>query len=203
VTDASPRRPDALAAWVDAAGTAAGLRWLWRAVVALLVLGLLGFLVTGANGPPDPRLGAAGGAPAPSRPPIAGFGDTAFRVQHAGTATAAFCGALAETSDQHQGGMMGRRDLGGFDAMVFRFPADTQVPFYNRNVPIDLSIAWFDSGGRYVRGADMPSCPNVESCPLFSAGTSFRYALETPKGGMARLGVGPGSTIVVGGTCPS
>lgn len=202
MTDAPPRRPDVLAGWADAAATTAGLRWLWRAVVALLVLGLLGFLVTGANGPADPHLGASSAPSTTARPPIAGFGETGFRVQHAGPGATAFCGALAETSEQHQRGMMGRRDLGALDAMVFRFAADTQVQFYNRNVPIDLSIAWFDSAGRYVRGADMPSCPDLDSCPLFNAGAPFRYALETPKGGMGRLGVGPGAVLSVGGTCP-
>ena len=174
-------------------------RWLWRAIVGLLVLAGLAFLLVGAEGPADPHLAPSSG-PA-TRAGIAGFGQTGFTVRAASGATTSLCGALADTEPQHQRGMMGRSDLAGYDAMVFRFAGDTNVQFFNKGVPIDLSIAWFDAGGRFVKGTDMPACPEADACPLFSAGAPFRYALEAPKGGLTRLGVGPGAVLTVAGAC--
>ena len=176
-------------------------RWLSRVVVALFALSMLGLVVTGANGPANPHLAPPGVVSTRSMP---GFAEIAFTVRAAKQQSGAqLCGALADSQPQHQRGMMGRHDLGGYDAMVFRFGGDATVPFYNRDVPIGLSIAWYDAAGRFVKGADMPSCPNVDSCPLFGAGAPYRYAVEAPQGGLARIGVGPGSTLAVGGACPS
>jgi len=175
-------------------------RWLSRVVVALFALSMLGLIVTGANGPADPHLAPPGAAGSRSIP---GFTEIALTVRAADQPQAGgpSCAALADSMQQHQRGMMGRHNLGGYDAMVFRFAGDATVPFYNRAVPIALSIAWFDGSGHFVKGAEMPSCPDIDSCPLFGAGAPYRYALEAPQGGLARLGVGPGSTISIGGAC--
>ena len=192
------RRPDAPERRLPDDSLTAGIRWTGRATVALLVLSLLALVVKGANGPANPHLAPSGAVRS-----IPGFGQIAFKVQPAAGPRPAglYCAALADSAQQHQRGMMARHDLGGYDAMVFRFSADTATPFYNRNVPITLSIAWFDASGRYVKGTDMPACPDIDACPLFQSGAPYRYALETPQGGLAHLGVGPGSSIAVGGSC--
>jgi len=172
------------------------LGWL----IALLILaGVSALLAVGANGPPNPRLAPAGAAGA------GGFGEVAFRVTPAGDALPASterCALLAETPAQQQKGLMGRRDLGGYDGMIFRFAVDTSGTFYMRNVPIPLSIAWFDANGRFVSTADMEPCPDREGCPQYPAAGPYRFAVETGKGGMSELGVSPGSVLVVGGACP-
>jgi uncharacterized membrane protein (UPF0127 family) len=109
------------------------------------------------------------------------------------------CALLADTPALQERGMMGRQDLGGYDAMVFQFPAETTVSFYNKNVPIPLSIAWFDGIGAYVGGAELAVCN--DPCPLFSPGVPYRYGVEVPKGGLARLGIGGGARLSVGGPC--
>jgi uncharacterized protein len=96
---------------------------------------------------------------------------------------------------------MGRRDLAGFDGMLFRFDADTTSAFYMRNVPVPLSIAWFDAEGRFVSATDMAPCPDQEGCPTYPPPAPYRVALEVLQGGLGRLGIGPGSTMSVGGPC--
>ncbi|MGH9178358.1 MAG: DUF192 domain-containing protein [Acidimicrobiales bacterium] len=169
----------------------------WRlvgwAVVVLAVLALTAFLTVGANGPEDPILGG-----------IPGFGEVAFRVAPAGggpPTSAEFCALLAADDTQRARGLMGRRDLAGFDAMVFRFDQDHTGAFIMRNVPVPLSIAWFDSSGAFVSSTDMPPCPDQEGCPEYAAAGPYRLAVETLQGGLEPLGLGPGSRMDVGGPC--
>jgi len=95
--------------------------------------------------------------------------------------------------------MTGRTDLGGYDAMIFRFPSDTTVRFFNRGVPISLSIAWFDGAGVYLGQAKLGVC--LLRCPSLAPVQPFRFAMEVPEGGLGSLGVGQGSVLLVGGSC--
>ena len=186
-------------------------RLLAWAIVVMFVLGFLSFIAKGANGPPDPYLkplapgetapasasSVAGGATGPVRTPLPGYGEIAFRV----SSGPKHCGILAETPAQQSRGLQTRTDLGGYDGMLFVFPSDTTVTFYMRNTPLPLSIAWFDSAGRFVSSADMIPCADRPGCPTYAAERAYRYALEVPRGGLPGLGVGTGSTIAVGGGC--
>ena len=148
---------------------------------------LVTVLVAGACGD-----GSAG------RVALPGFGQTAYRVER-GTETAMTgCALLATTSEQQMRGLMNVRDLKGYDGMIFQFPADTSVGFYMKDTPMALSIAWFDGAGRFVSSADM--APNREEPTYFATGP-YRYAFEVPQGKLGATGVGPGSTLVVGGAC--
>jgi uncharacterized membrane protein (UPF0127 family) len=185
-------------------------RWLEWGVGVLAGLSLLAFLAVGAGTPADPALGPVSTtttlpAPKPSR--IAGFNEVFFSIaQFPGlsSATRKFCGVHAETPQQQAKGLMGRRDLGGYDAMVFSFPADTDAKFYMKDTLIPLTVAFFDSGGRFIGAADMPPCPaRIRNCPQYGppASTKYRTAIEVQQGGLSRLGAGAGSTIVAGGGC--
>jgi uncharacterized membrane protein (UPF0127 family) len=133
------------------------------------------------------------------RPVIPPFGAIAFRV---GADDTRYCALLADTDDAQQLGMQNRSDLGGYDAMVFAFAADTTVAFTNHYVPIDLSIGWYDSAGQLIEHTTMEKCPSGENCPLYSAKDPFRYAIETPAGGLSALGLASsGSVVHVGGQC--
>lgn len=94
---------------------------------------------------------------------------------------------------------MGRTDLAGYDAMVFRFDADSSAPFYNKDVPMPLTVAWFDAAGVLVGTAELAVCPNA--CPTVAPPVPYRLALEVRRGGLHRLGVGQGSALYVGGGC--
>jgi uncharacterized membrane protein (UPF0127 family) len=125
----------------------------------------------------------------------------AFTIARAGGSAAAFCALLAETPDQHARGLMGRRDLAGYDAMLFRFEADTTSEFYMRNVPVALSIAWFAADGQFVSSVDMAPCADRPGCPTYGAAGPYRFAIEVLAGDLGTLGVGDGSVLTVGGPC--
>lgn len=109
---------------------------------------------------------------------------------------------LAETDDARAEGMQGKSSLMGYDAMIFRFAEDTTTPFINHFVPIDLSIGWYDARGRLVDHTIMEKCPSGQNCPTYAASRPFRYAVETPAGGLTDLGLtGAGATLHVGGGC--
>jgi uncharacterized membrane protein (UPF0127 family) len=110
---------------------------------------------------------------------------------------------LAQSERQQEQGLMNQTSLRGYDGMLFLFPTDTTVAFYMKDTPMPLSIAWFDTGGRFVGSADMEPCLDKPGpdCPTFSAPAPYRYALEVPKGGLPALSIGPGAVISVGGPC--
>ena len=186
------------------------LRFLGWAVAVVFASGVFSFIAKGADGPANPYFRAqatsgqaasgqavSGQAPAPTVPvrtPVPGFGEIAFRIgsgpQH--------CGLLADTAAQQQTGLI---DLAGHDGMLFRFRLPTSTPFYMRNTPLPLSIAWFDATGRLISTADMDPCLGRTDCPTYAAARAYRYALEVPRGGLTNLGVGPGAQLVVGAGC--
>ncbi len=172
--------------------TEGGVRFLWWLIGGSIIVGFIVFVAVGANGPKDPALAPRQGVP--------GFGTIAFSIEH-GAVTDDFCALLAADDTQRQTGMMGRRDFGGYDAMVFAFPTaidPKQVYFYNRRVPIALSVAWFDGQGQFVSTNDLEPCADIDTCPTIRATKPFKFALEVAKGGFGRLGVGPGSALRVG-----
>lgn len=169
--------------------TEGGVRLLWWLIGLSVAIGFAVFLLVGANGPKNPSLA--------QREHVEGFGTLSFTIQH-GAATDDFCALLAGNDQQRETGMMGRHDLGGYDAMVFAWPravSKDQVYFYNRKVPIALSVAWFDDAGKYIGSADMDPCADIPGCPTFKSSADYKYAIEVPKGDLGRLGVGRGAVF--------
>lgn len=133
------------------------------------------------------------------RVPFQDFGEGRLRVVAvaAGSARspAEHCSLVAATAAQKARGLMTRPDLGGYASMVFPYDADVDARFYNRNVPMALTVAFFDSQGRWLGSDDLEPCPDMEGCPTIGSPAPFRYAVEVEKGGLAELGLGPGSQI--------
>lgn len=176
-------------------GTDAGI---WRIRLGIVVLGALAFLAfiaVGANRPADPVL-----APPGPRVPPPGFGETAFTMTTPQGKTTG-CAVLANAPPQWAEGFMHKRAIPGYDAMIFLFDATREGAFFNRNVPIELEIAWFDESGAYVDATRMAPCGDVDTCPLYQPRAKYRVAIETPVGGLTRMGVGPGSELELTGPC--
>ncbi|HEX2038438.1 MAG TPA: DUF192 domain-containing protein [Acidimicrobiales bacterium] len=198
--------PPTLRSVVEASATPGGRKVMWWVIGGLLGLAFLAFLAVGANRPADPVLGAEPTTTTTvPRVKFGTFGELALRVLAPGTApdpaATPFCVLMADTPAQRAQGLMGRQDLGGYDGMLFVFPQETTASFHMRNTPLPLTIAFFDTGGTFVSSADMAPCGNSARCPRYSAAGRYRMALEVPQGGLARLKVGPGSRLVLGGAC--
>ena len=130
-----------------------------------------------------------------------GFGEVAIAITGPDGEVAGWCVLLAGTGDQRQRGLMEVTDLGGYAGMLFVWDTDSSSSFYMRNTPTPLSIAWFDAEGTLVSTADMDPCPDVEGCPTYPSGGSYRFALEVPQGSLEDVGVVGGSSVAVGGSC--
>ena len=172
-------------------------KWVGRGVWVLAVLAVCGMLTVGGAQPADPYL-------ATSR--VAGFDEGTLKVlvaaQGSATPIADYCTLLATRAAQHERGLVGRRDLAGYSAYVRRYDQDVDVLVYNRNVPMALSVAWFDKEGRWIGSRDLEACPDIDGCPTVAAPVDFRYVVQVPKGGLSALGLGPGSQIAIANGCP-
>jgi len=170
--------------------------WTKVANAVLAILAVAGFLTVGGSQPKDPYL-------ANSR--MAGFDEATLSITAVTTGSTVSpgdsCALLATTPQQITTGMMRQRDFAGYSAMVFRFPADTTTLFYNRAVPIALSVAWFGSDGRFISTRDLEPCADMEGCPTIAAPEAFRSVVEVEKDGLARLGLGAGSSIMITPGC--
>ena len=163
-----------------------------------MVVALVAVLVIQARRGTPRSSGGTGGA-RPSR--VAGFDQIGFSVRAGDGKLSRHCALLALTTAQQDQGLMNRQDLAGYDGMLFEFAQPTTVPFYMKDTLINLSIAWFDAAGRYVSATDMPPCGSAAVCPLFYSAAPYTVALEVAQGQLGRVGVSPGSTLSIGGSC--
>lgn len=137
----------------------------------------------------------------PDRVPIGDFGEVAIAIEAPDGSVLGWCVLLADAPELRQRGLMEVTDLQGYEGMLFVWDADSSNSFYMRNTPTPLSIAWFEEDGDLVSTADMEPCADVEGCPLYAPGGSYRYALEVPQGQLDDIGVEAGSRLRVGAAC--
>jgi uncharacterized membrane protein (UPF0127 family) len=174
------------------------VRGLRRAVVVLLVLGLCGFLIDGANRPASPKLVPAKDAGAGRGSPAMGTATLTVTLSKATTA----CVLEAVTQEQQNFGLMGRTSVAPYAGMAFVFGSPSTELFYMKDTLIPLSIAWFDAQGRFETETLMPPCPRqVVTCPTYGPNEPYTLAVEVPAGRLGSLGIGPGSTAQLGGAC--
>ena len=90
----------------------------------------------------------------------------------------------ATTEAQRERGLMEVDDmeLGGYDGMIFVYPEEIDGAFWMRNTPREISIAFFDGGGKKVDSFDMIGCEDSPTCPSYPAAAPFRYAIEVVNG---------------------
>ena len=136
-----------------------------------------------------------------ARAPFEQFGEVRFVITNAQGKDEEYCALLADTAENQQRGLMGRSDLGGYDAMLFSWPVDVNGGFWMRTVPVWLSIAWWDRTGRLVTALDMAPCGDFADCPNYNPTGPYRVAMETLRGGLEPLGVSPKALLQVGGAC--
>ena len=145
----------------------------------------------GGSPAPAGALGAVLGDQRPATAPFAGLTEVQLAV-------AGDCRRLvvADAEGERATGLMRRRDLGPYAGMLFVFDGPTQDAFTMSEVPVPLDIGFYDAHGRQVDQLVMQPCPDrpVAECPTYRAHRSYRYALETLRGGLPSGGLG---------SCPS
>lgn len=182
---------------------------LWVSV-ALIGLGIWAFLLRGADQPANPRLAPQtaalpnGIAPPgdPARVPIEGFDEIAVTVApEGGGPLLSWCLLAALQAAQRQQGLMGVTDLQGYSGMAFVYDTDVQSPFWMRNTPTPLSIAWIKADGTVVSISDMAPCGDRDDCPIYGATGPYRTAIEVFQGQLPTLGITAGAKVTIGGAC--
>jgi uncharacterized protein len=98
---------------------------------------------------------------------------------------------VARTDAQREHGLMGRKDLGPRDGMIFVFDRDQRLSFWMKNTPTPLSIAFLSAEGKILQIEDME--PFSEKITL--SRLSARYALEMRKGAFAALRITEGAFV--------
>jgi uncharacterized membrane protein (UPF0127 family) len=139
---------------------------------------------------------------------LPGFGEVVIEVRQTDGGVIEWCLLLAETNEQRRRGLMQVEDpeLGGYDGMLFRFQQPVpNAAFWNRNVPVDLSIAYVGPEGDVFSIEEMAPCEDSDQCPTYPSGGDTSWAVEVPvaAGGVASLGLDrPGAVLVdTGRTC--
>jgi uncharacterized protein len=98
---------------------------------------------------------------------------------------------VARTEAQREHGLMGRKNLGPRDGMIFVFDRDQKLSFWMKDTPTPLSIAFLSAEGRILQIEDME--PFSEK--VIQSRLSARYALEMRQGAFAALGVAEGTVV--------
>lgn len=103
---------------------------------------------------------------------------------------------IAETAQQKERGLMGRKELDEEAGMVFVFFEESSGGFWMKNTLIPLSIAFFDERGRIVDILDMEPC-TTEDCPIYTPKGPYFGALEVNQGAFADWGISIGDDVEV------
>jgi len=136
-----------------------------------------------------------------SRTRLDGFKEVTITVVDADGQTRQHCLLLADTQPLREQGLMFVEDatLGGYDGMLFVFQNDSEGGFWMKNTRLPLSIAYVAADGRTVSTTDMAPCPDTtKECPSYPAAGRYRYAVEVPKGQLAKVGLSEASTLTIG-----
>lgn len=87
---------------------------------------------------------------------------------------------VADDVDERVDGLRDRTDLGAYDGMLFVFDSPSNSAFTMSGVTTALDIGWYSASGQPVGRAEMEPCPSdAVDCPAYSAGSRYRFAVET------------------------
>lgn len=95
---------------------------------------------------------------------------------------------LAKTSKERAQGLMGVKELGEMQGMLFVFEKERPLTFWMKNTLLPLSIGFFDGKGVLFEIQDMDPPKSVISLKLksYKSKKPAKYALEVNQGWFAR-----------------
>ncbi len=98
---------------------------------------------------------------------------------------------VASTLAERVQGLRDVRALRPYDGMIFVFPSETSARFTMAGTPMPLDIGWYGEDGAPVDRTEMTPCGGTDSsCPEYASKKKYRYALETPAGGLGAGALG-------------
>ncbi|HRI83647.1 MAG TPA: DUF192 domain-containing protein [Opitutaceae bacterium] len=147
--------------------------WAWRGwLVLIIALGLAGCARSEAN------------KPAPSKTVADWFvikvDGHPVRMQ------------LAVLEAEMQRGLMGRRELGRDDGMLFVYLRPTRLSFWMRNTPLPLDIGYFTPAGVL---AEIYALHPFDETPVAARSAGLQFALEMNQGWFHANEVRPGARL--------
>lgn len=95
---------------------------------------------------------------------------------------------LAQTPEQHQIGLMWRKDMPPHEGMLFIFERASTQCFWMRNTLIPLTVAFLEDDGTIVNLADMQPQSDDSHC----SSKPVRFVLEMNQGWFAKRQIKPG-----------
>lgn len=105
--------------------------------------------------------------------------------------------AIADTPAARSRGLAGTADLGPLDGMLFAYQEPVEGGFFMRGVTMALDIAFVDAEGRVLSVLTMPLC-TADPCPTYAPASPYRWAIETPAGGLSGVVAGDQIEIASG-----
>ena len=178
----------------------------WRlSFGALIGLAALVVLACGPSGDPATRGGVI--APAIERPAeLSGLlnlpslvGEVVFPwsqvIVKRQTGDIAVGVLVANTADRRSRGMMYWSGLPSNSGMIFIWEQTKARTggFWNRNVPIDLSVAWLDRDGTILEFSTLLADDDTTKRP----GQPYFFVLEMPEGRFERMGIDLGDQVLI------
>ncbi len=103
---------------------------------------------------------------------------------------------VAKTAVQKQNGLMGRKQLGDAEGMLFVYDSEIRPAFWMKNMLIPLDFVWLDRKGQVVDlHRDVPPCG--KECPSIVSRAPLTYVLEIPAGTVQKSGIEIGDHAVI------
>lgn len=103
---------------------------------------------------------------------------------------------VSNESDMERG-LIGHKELGQDQGMLFVFNNDTRHQFWMKNMTFDLDIVWISFEGRIVYiGHHVPACKK-DPCPIYSPGKPSRYVVELNSGYTTSHGWNAGDYLIL------
>lgn len=104
---------------------------------------------------------------------------------------------LAVTPEQHERGLMFRKELGPNSGMLFIFREKKILKFWMKNTFIPLSIGFFDEEGVLLEFFDMEPVKSElqQVLPSYSSSVPAKMALEVNRGWFKLQGIKPGDKL--------
>ena len=156
---------------------------------------LVGALVLAAcgDGPDRPATSPADGSDLPDGVQPVQFETAVLQVRSPEGRTVTVSLLVADTFERRTRGLMYRRSLPRDTSMLFVFPAETTSPFWNKDTPLDLDLAFLDASGAVQSVTSLRRL----SAELVAPEQPYLYSAKLPQGWLAQQGLGVGARFLI------